>query len=162
MVDVIPRRISGGGPRIHLIGGAGSAVNLTRELARLGYRLSGGVAHEHDADQRLWEALEIHSVVVGAFSRVSAEDVQRAAGLVEEAELTILCSFPVGPGNLENLRLARRARHLLIISAAEESPRGFFSEEARRLFEELRASTIQMGYRELVTELETGRIPLSE
>jgi hypothetical protein len=37
---------------IHLKG-AGSAINLTRELVRLGYRISGGIAHEYDADQEL-------------------------------------------------------------------------------------------------------------
>ena len=40
-VTVLPRRFAGNGVRIHLIGGAGSAVNLTRELYRLGYAVSG-------------------------------------------------------------------------------------------------------------------------
>ena len=156
VVDVVPRRVAGGGPRIHLIGGAGSAVNLTREMARLGFRLSGGIAHEYDADQRLWEALEIDSVRVGAFSRITPQDVERAAPLVEEASLTILCSFPVGPGNLENLRLAARARRLVIAAPAEETPRGFFSDEGRRLFEKLAAGAPQMSYRELVRAVESG------
>jgi len=158
IVDVAPRRAAGGGPRIHLIGGAGSAVNLTRELARLGFRLTGGIAHEHDADEKLWKALEIGSVVVGAFSRITGKEVERAAPLVEAAELTILCSFPVGPGNLENLRLAARARRLVIVLPADESPRGFFSQEGRRLFEGLRGKAIEMGYRELVAALEAGKL----
>jgi iron complex transport system ATP-binding protein len=157
-VDVVPRRSAGVGPRIHLIGGAGSAVNLTRELSRLGFRLSGGVAHDHDADEQLWKALEIESIVVGAFSRITQAEVDRAASLVEAAELTILCSFPVGPGNLENLRLAARARRLVIVLPADDSPRGFFSEEGRRLFDELGRSAAQMGYRELVAALEAGKL----
>jgi iron complex transport system ATP-binding protein len=158
IVDVAPRRAAGEGPHIHLIGGAGSAVNLTRELARLGFHLSGGIAHEHDADEKLWRALEIESVVVGAFSRITAEEVQRAAPLVEAAELTILCSFPVGPGNLENLRLAARARRLVIVMSVDENPRGFFSEDGHRLFEELRGKATEMGYRELIATLESGRL----
>ena len=158
MVDVVPREVAGSGPRVHLIGGAGSAVNLTRELARLGFRLTGGIAHEYDADEKLWEALGIESVVVGAFSRISVADVERAASMVATADLTILCSFPVGPGNLENLRLAARARRLVIASPAEETPRGFFAEEGRQLFEELSAATAQMSYRELVNALESGRL----
>lgn len=157
MVDVVPHRAAGSGPRIHLIGGAGSAVNLTRELARLGFRLSGGIAHEHDADETLWKALEIESMVVGAFSRITDEDVELASPLVEAADLAILCSFPVGPGNLENLRLAARAKRLVVVSA-EENPRGFFSEEGRRLFEELCTTARRMGYRELVDALESGRL----
>ena len=69
---------AGSGPRVHLIGGAGSAVNLTRELARLGFRLTGGIAHEYDADQKLWEALGIESVVVDAFSRIAPQDVEQS------------------------------------------------------------------------------------
>ena len=58
-VTVIPWRFAGNGVRVHMIGGAGSAVNLTRELYRLGYSLSGGIAHEHDSDEKLWRNLGI-------------------------------------------------------------------------------------------------------
>jgi iron complex transport system ATP-binding protein len=82
--------------------------------------------------------------------------VERAAPLVEEASLTILCSFPIGPGNLENLRLAARARRLVIAAPSEETPRGFFSDEGRRLFEKLAAGAPQLSYRELVRAVESG------
>ncbi len=160
MVGVVPRRLPGEGPRVHLIGGAGSAVNLTRELERLGYRISGGIAHEFDADQVLWRSLGVPSAVVGAFSRISGEDVERAGSMVEEAELTILCSFPIGVGNAENLRLASRAARLVIVEPEPgDPPRSFFSEEGRRLFRELvpRARAMRQG--ELLRELEARRIP---
>ncbi len=160
MVGVVPRRLPGEGPRVHLIGGAGSAVNLTRELERLGYRISGGIAHEFDSDQVLWRSLGVPSAVVGAFSRITGEDVERAASLVEEAELTILCSFPIGVGNAENLRLAARAARLVIVEPEPgDPPRSFFSEEGRRLFQELapRARTLRQG--ELLGELEARRLP---
>jgi iron complex transport system ATP-binding protein len=118
--------------------------------------LSGGIAHEYDADEKLWNALGVESVVVGAFSRITNEDVERAAPLVEKADLTILCSFPVGPGNLENLRLAARSRRLLIAAPAEETPRGFFSEEGQHLFQQLSGTAPQLSYRELVDALEAG------
>jgi iron complex transport system ATP-binding protein len=160
MVGVMPRRLPGEGPRVHLIGGAGSAVNLTRELERLGYRISGGIAHEFDADQVLWRSLGVPSAVVGAFSRITGQDVERAASMVEEAELTVLCSFPVGIGNAENLRLAARAARLVIVEPEPgDPPRSFFSEEGRGLFRELapRARAMRLG--ELLRELEARRIP---
>jgi iron complex transport system ATP-binding protein len=159
-VGVVPRRWPGQGPRVHLIGGAGGAVNLTRELDRLGYRISGGIAHEFDADQVLWRSLGVPSAVVGAFSRIGGEDVERAAALVAEAELTILCSFPIGAGNAENLRLASRAARLVIVAPGPgEPPRSFFSEEGRRLFQELSSRARTLSYAELLRELEAGRIP---
>jgi len=159
-VSVVPRRFPGEGPRVHLIGGAGGAVNLTRELTRLGCRVSGGIAHEFDADHTLWRNLRLSFRVVGAFQRISAEDVRQAAPLVEEAELTVLASFPVGPGNLENLRLAARARRLVILAPGpEDPPRTFFSEEGRERVAALRARAPLRAYASLARELQAGRLP---
>ena len=158
-VSVMPRCWPGEGPRVHLIGGAGSAVNLTRELNRLGYRVSGGIAHEFDADHTLWRNLRLPSRVVGAFQRISAQDVEQAASLVEEADLTVLASFPIGPGNVENLRLAARARRLVILTGGpEDPPRTFFSEEGRALFGELQARSRLSDYARLQREMEEGSI----
>jgi iron complex transport system ATP-binding protein len=137
-VSVIPDRVKAGGARMHLIGGAGSAVNLTRELHRLGCALTGGIAHAYDSDEALWRTLGVRCAVVGAFSRIGDEDILAAVPLVEEAEITVLCPFPIGPGNQGNLALARRARRLVVLSqGAGDLPRSFFGEEARADFEEL-------------------------
>ncbi len=162
-VAVVPWKAGGAGTRVHLIGGAGSAVNLTRELFRLGYGLSGGVAHERDSDEVLWRSLGIECDRVGAFSRLSDADVARAARLVEGADLTILCSFPVGQGNLGNLRLAARARRLIILEPGiGDVARSFFSEEGRSLFEELLARARVLTYDEIIVELEQGRAAAQE
>jgi iron complex transport system ATP-binding protein len=146
-------------PLIHIIGGAGTAINLTRELVRLGYRISAGIAHEYDADQKLWQALEIPSVVVGAFSHITEQDLERAAPVVEEADLTILCSFPIGPGNQGNLELAAHARRLIILEAGpREEARLFFSPGAESRFSALAAESEQMDYRRLCELLESGQL----
>ena len=160
VVNVAPRMRAGRAPRprIHIIGGAGSAINLTRELVRLGYRISGGIAHEYDADQKLWSSLEIPSVVIGAFSRIDEADLQKAYPMVGEAELTVLCCFPFGPGNEGNLALAKRARRLVVLEpASQEEERLFFSHDARDAFAELAAHAQQMSYRRLSELLESGR-----
>jgi iron complex transport system ATP-binding protein len=132
-------------------------VNLTRELSRLGYRLSAGIAHEYDADEELWRALEMPRHTVGAFDRIRPEDVEAACPLVLEAEALILCSFPIGPGNVENLRLAARAKRLYIVDPGAESlPRTFFVEEGRRLFDELGSRAVRLSYAELVELAESG------
>jgi len=108
----------------------------------------------------LWRSLGVPSAVVGAFSRITGEDVERAASLVEQAELTILCSFPIGAGNTENLRLAARAARLVIVEPEPgDPPRSFFSEEGRRLFQELAPRARTMRQAELLGELEARRIP---
>ena len=154
-VAVVPGHKPGTGARVHLIGGAGSAVNLTRELFRLGYRLSGGIAHQHDSDEALWQSLGIETFRVGAFARISDEDVRRASPLVTGAELTILCAFPVGVGNMANLRLATLASRLVVLDEGEgEAARTFFAPECEALFKEVQARSRRVSYAALVAELE--------
>jgi iron complex transport system ATP-binding protein len=161
VVNVAPRTRAGRYPMplIHIIGGAGSAINLTRELVRLGYRITAGIAHEYDADQKLWKALEIPSLVIGAFSHITAEDLERASPMVEEADLTVLCSFPIGPGNEGNLNLARHARRLVILEVGpREEPRLFFSTSARSEFAALAETSEQIDYARLCELLESEQL----
>jgi iron complex transport system ATP-binding protein len=154
MVSVVPFRAHRGGVRVHLIGGAGSALNLTRELYRLGFSLSGGIAHASDSDETLWKSLGIECISVGSFSRITEKDIESAVSMVEEAELVVLCSFPVGVGNLGNLGLARKARRLVILSPGPgDAPRSFFAEEGRALFDELGGFAEEKPYEDLVTML---------
>ena len=153
-VTVLPSRVGVAGARVHLIGGAGSAVNLTRELHRLGYLLSGGIAHEHDSDEKLWRNLGVECRAVGAFSRIGDDEILKAGPLVENADVTVLCSFPVGPGNQGNLNLAAHARRLIVLASGPgDVPRSFFSHEGRALFEELCSKVPVLAYEELIAEL---------
>jgi iron complex transport system ATP-binding protein len=159
-VAVMPERLGDRGMRVHLIGGAGSAVNLTRELLRLGCEVTGGIAHEHDSDERLWKSLGVEHCTVGAFSRIGDEDVDRAASLVATADLTVLCPFPVGTGNLGNLQLAARARNLVVLEPGpDDTPRAFFSEEGGRLFDRIAAEARSFGYEPLIAELKRCGVP---
>ena len=158
-VSVIPRQPGRSGPRIHLIGGAGSAVNLTRDFFRSGYTITGGIGHAYDSDEKLWSSLEINTNSVPAFSRISEEDVEKARRFVEDADLTILCSFPIGPGNVGNLRLARFARKLVILeSGSSETTRNFFTEEAESIFLDLVKAAPVVSYGELLEKVNSGVI----
>lgn len=153
-VSVLPERAAATGFRVHLIGGAGSAVNITRELLRLGCLVTGGIAHEHDSDEKLWESLRLEHRTVGAFSRIGEEDVKRAAPLVEQADVTVVCSFPVGPGNLGNLRLASQARRLIVLDPGPgDVQRGFFSTDAERAFAQLSARGQILPYDGIIDEV---------
>ncbi|MGA2977600.1 MAG: ATP-binding cassette domain-containing protein [Spirochaetia bacterium] len=157
-VAVIPQRANAAGTRVHLIGGAGSAVNLTRELYRLGCILSGGIAHEHDSDEKLWRSLGIEHMAIGAFSRITDEEVLACSRFVQEADITILCSFPVGQGNLGNLKLAALARNLVVLkSGPQDAQRGFLLQEGKAIFNELCAGARILLYEEILSELEQVR-----
>lgn len=105
----------GGRKRFHIIGGAGSGINITRLLIRRGIQFSAGIAHRLDSDAELWNSLDIPLVEIEPFSEIDDESFSRAKALCREADYTVLCSFPVGRGNLRNLELASHASRLIIM-----------------------------------------------
>ncbi len=159
IVTALPKPAAPAGLRVHLIGGAGSAVSVTRRLFLLGVELTGGVAHELDSDAKLWNSLGIDCVTVPAFADIEEDEDAycRAAAMVEEADLTILCRFPVGHGNLANLHLARKADELLVIGTGGEKEwcqgRDFFTDNARMLFADLQSQARMVSLTELLDVL---------
>lgn len=119
--------------RVHVIGGAGSAVGMTRFLHRKGCTITGGVAHELDSDAKFWAALGIDHLEVPAFSDIQADVIERAVDFVHQADLTILCAFPFGHGNAANLEIAEHARELLILDESTALCRRAFFGDAVNL-----------------------------
>ncbi len=153
-VSVFPRKSAGKGPRVHLIGGAGSAVNLTRELFRRGCCISGGITHAHDSDEKLWHNLGVETCVVPAFSWITDVEVEKARQMVEQADVTLLCSFPVGAANLANLKLAGLARKLIVVASGEsEVSRSFFAQEAEELYVDLAKTARILSYEQVIAAL---------
>ncbi|MFW6292726.1 MAG: ABC transporter ATP-binding protein [Spirochaetota bacterium] len=158
-VSPVPVGGAARGLRVHVIGGAGSGVNITRFLHRNGCGVTGGVAHELDSDARLWKALGIPFVQVPAFSSVGPDRLAEAAAMVDAAVITVLGAFPFGEGNAGNLELAARAKRLVILGDEPGGcARDFFAdaEAMRARFERLAAHTGIVTYREacrLVEEL---------
>lgn len=117
--------------RVHVIGGAGSAVSITRYLHRKGCHITGGVSHELDSDAKFWSALGIEFLQVPAFSEIGTEELTRAVELARAADLTILCAFPFGHGNAANLDVAEQAHELLILDESTAlCRRAFFGDAA--------------------------------
>ena len=155
MVDVVPRKWGSEGPRVHIVGGGGSAINLTRDLARLGYRLTGGVAHQYDADEQLWKTLDIPHSSVEPFSKISASEAGKVADWIAEAEYTVLCDFPIGPGNLLNLELASHSANLIVIEEdSEVRQRSFFVDEGEEGLSALRERGRFLKYADVVSFFE--------
>ncbi len=137
--------------RVHIIGGGGSSVNLTRQLTRSGFRVSGGVAHRLDSDTRLWESLNIPMVCVEAFSDIDDTAYDEALALLQKADYTLLAPFPVGRGNLRNLALAAQAAQAnrLIIVEDTRNERAFHCPEAGELFRQARAGAELLNFRDI-------------
>lgn len=150
-LDAKPKTSKARAFHVHIIGGAGSAISLTRSLYLRGIKVSGGVAHELDSDFTLWQSLGIPSISVPAFSEIDDEAFHRALDLVNQADLVLLCGFPVGPGNRRNLDLAKAAARLLVLDdMAGSCAREFFVEGAMAAFESLEAAANLLSLEEAV------------
>lgn len=137
---------------VHLIGGAGSAVTLTRRLHLLGCRITGGIAHELDSDARLWQALSIPFVQVPAFAAIDDASLQQAKQLTEHADMTILCGFPFGHGNRRNLELAAAAPNLCILDAPDT--RSFYAAGTEHAFSHLTQQSPVLSYEKIISEMQ--------
>lgn len=117
---------------IHVIGGAGSAVEISRALLQAGYKVTGGVAHEKDSDTDYWQATGITCVTVPAFAHIDEAALECASTLVAQADATILCDFPLGASNAGNLTLAQQAKKLIVVDATLDRERFFKDEIAQQ------------------------------
>ncbi|MGE5599444.1 MAG: ABC transporter ATP-binding protein [Bacteroidota bacterium] len=132
------------GPRVHVIGGGGTAANLLGVLSGLGYRISLGVANQGDLDAILAREHGVETVLVPPGRPVDEEASARCRALVEKASALIVANAPFGPGNLPNLRLALEARRcgLPVILVAEDpiAMRDFTGGEATAIYRQLCAA----------------------
>ena len=96
-------------PRVHVIGGGGTAAPILARLARRGYAITCGVLNEGDADQEVADALDIPYIPQPQFSQITAESHAKHKELIDSADVVILTDVPVGPGNLSNIEAAHEA-----------------------------------------------------
>lgn len=155
LVQHAPRPARSRTPKVHVIGGAGAALNTTRLLVRLGYRVSGGIAHGLDNDATLWQSLGLAHVRVEPFSHIDNDSWDRARAMVEESDLTVLGDFPFGPGNRRNLSLAAQAKNLVILG--DPAHRRFFADGLAEEFQALvhRPGTRVLSWQDFAGEAES-------
>jgi len=125
--------------QVHLIGGAGSTVALARWLLQRGVQVSGGIGHEQDSDTDFWAATGIVHSAVPAFAPIDQAAIEQAKSLVESADLTIVCDFPIGAMNEGNLALAHYAQELWLLEEdPETAAQRFYSDRQAQAFARLR------------------------
>ena len=95
------------GPRVHVVGGGGSASALLARLYDEGFDLTAGVLPLFDSDAVRAEELGIPAAVELPFVPVGSEALDRLDRLLASARAIVVAPFPVGPTNLANLLALR-------------------------------------------------------
>lgn len=93
-------------PRVHVIGGGGTAAPILAKLVRRGYHVTSGVLSEGDADHEVAEALDIACVNQPRFTQITPALEREHAALIEKADVVVLTDVPIGHGNLSNVQAA--------------------------------------------------------
>ena len=93
-------------PRIHVIGGGGTAAPILARLVRRGYQISCGVLNEGDADQEVSDALDIPHVSQPLFAHITQDSHERHRKLLDSADIVVLTDVPAGNGNILNFEAA--------------------------------------------------------
>jgi iron complex transport system ATP-binding protein len=137
-----PRRSAGTrSQRAHVIGGAGTGAAAMRILAEAGFEVTAGVLHAGDTDDTVAERMDVLKVSVPPYSLIDDAASADCLALIREAALVVMSDPPVGPGNLENLRLALRAVNegieVVLIDRIPIEDRDFTGGEATTLWRRL-------------------------
>jgi iron complex transport system ATP-binding protein len=143
VVPLPPRRAApAGGPRVHVIGGAGTGSRLMKALVEGGFNVTAGVLHVLDTDHEMAAALGLSTVSEAPFSPISEQSHEANLEMVRRADAVVLTSMPVGYGNLLNLKAALAAAEsgipTFVVEDVPIAKRDFTRGEARELVSELR------------------------
>ncbi|MFX1293804.1 MAG: ABC transporter ATP-binding protein [Promethearchaeota archaeon] len=99
--------------KIHLVGGAGSALEILPKLRR--YDVSVGVVNILDDDYILAHELGYKIISEAPFSPISEESTEKLKDLLKTIDLIILMNIPFGRSNLENLKVLNDIEKPIIV-----------------------------------------------
>jgi len=143
-VKPMPRKLSesfDAPPRVHVIGGGGTAAPILAKLTRRGYIITVGVLNEGDADQEVADALDIPHISQPLFAHITPESHGAHLDLIKSADVVILTDVPVGYGNILNieaaLEAARQGRNVIALKPDLISERDFTEGKAAELVKTL-------------------------
>lgn len=128
-------------PKVHVIGGGGTAAPVLAKLTRRGYSLTCGVLNLGDADQEVAEALDISHVSQQVFAQTTPESLESHRTLMNAADIVVLTDVPIGHGNIANvevaLEAARAGKSLIVLKPDSVSERDFTEGKATELVREI-------------------------
>lgn len=97
------------GKKIHVICGGGSIGKLFKILIENGFEVTAGVLNVMDSDLEKAEFLDINVVTEAPFSSINDNKYNENIQYISEADIVVGTSFPIGKGNLKNLKAIKKA-----------------------------------------------------
>ena len=111
-------------------------------LTDKGYGVTAGVVNLLDTDNEVAQLLHIPVVTEAPFSAITDDAFQAHLAMIQKANAVVLCSIPVGFGNLRNLEAAEVAlemgKSVFVLDANGIEDRDFTDGEATRVLSKLK------------------------
>ncbi len=148
---------------IHIVAGGGSGSDLMKSSVEEGYRVTAGVLNAMDSDLERAEFLDIDVVVEAPFTGIGQKAYRQNLKKIEEADIVVGTDFPVGKGNLRNVKALKRAveedRKVFLLDEDSIEERDYTGGKAAEIYEDMLESenvTVVEGWEDLRSLLENG------
>ncbi len=92
--------------RVHVICGGGSGEKIIAMLIERNFIVSCGVLNAGDSDWRFCRANSVAMVEEEPYRPISEENYMKNLEYIKASSAVIVCDFPIGAGNLANLKFA--------------------------------------------------------
>lgn len=110
--------------KVHVICGGGTGSDLLYALHKE-FRVSTGVLNVFDTDYITAKALGIPCVTEAPFNAISPEACSELERCIAAADAVVVTAMPVGPGNIENIRILEKYQHKQIVILNGDTCRSF-------------------------------------
>ena len=105
--------------KIHVVGGGGTAGDILKRLVEEGYQVSTGVLNVMDSDLERANFLGVKAITEAPFSAISDETMKENLLEMLRSDKIIVTNFPIGEGNLRNLKsvfkAAKKGKEIIVI-----------------------------------------------
>lgn len=130
------------GKKVHIICGGGSIGKLFKRLIEEGYEVSAGVLNVMDSDLEKAEFLDINVVTEAPFSSINENTHKENLKHISESDTVIGTSFPIGKGNIMNLKAIKTAaeegKKVILIEKQDIKTRDYTGGKATKIYNEIK------------------------
>lgn len=90
--------------RVHVICGGGSGEKIISKLIAMNFSVSCGVLNAGDSDWRFCRANSVEMIEEEPYRPIGEENYARNIETIKNSRAVVVCEFPLGSGNLANLK----------------------------------------------------------
>lgn len=141
VIPIPERKPMEGGLAVHVVCGGGSGSLMMGLLAKEGFKVTAGVVSPLDSDFKVAKTLGIPAILEDPFSKISEKRFKENLEKILGSDAVVVTDFPVGFGNLRNLKSAldglKGGKPVILVEKSPIESKDFTGGAAKKLYGEL-------------------------